>query len=156
VFDPARTPPALLAPGDRVRFEPAADTAAVSGDGPPIGAPGESPAGPVAEPPAELADEQPAEPAAEAPTVSGDGPPVGAPGESPPGALPAEPPAEPASESPAARRPGAAVIEVLAAGPLTTVQDGGRVGWRSLGVPAAGPADWLSHAVANRLVGNPD
>lgn len=48
------------------------------------------------------------------------------------------------------------MIEVLAAGPLTTVQDGGRVGWRTLGVPAAGPADWLSHAIANRLVGNPD
>jgi biotin-dependent carboxylase-like uncharacterized protein len=48
------------------------------------------------------------------------------------------------------------VIEVLAAGPLTTVQDAGRFGWRSLGVPVAGPADWLSHVVANRLVGNPD
>jgi len=48
------------------------------------------------------------------------------------------------------------VIEVLAPGPLTTVQDGGRTGWLSLGVPTAGPADWLSHTVANRLVGNPD
>jgi biotin-dependent carboxylase-like uncharacterized protein len=48
------------------------------------------------------------------------------------------------------------LIEVLAPGPLTTVQDGGRYGWRSLGVPAAGPADWLAHTVANRLVGNPD
>jgi biotin-dependent carboxylase-like uncharacterized protein len=47
-------------------------------------------------------------------------------------------------------------LEVLAPGPLTTVQDGGRHGWRYLGVPAAGPADWLSHTVANRLVGNPD
>ncbi len=48
------------------------------------------------------------------------------------------------------------MIEVLAPGPLTTVQDGGRTGWLSLGVPTAGPADWLSHTVANRLVGNPD
>jgi allophanate hydrolase subunit 2 len=48
------------------------------------------------------------------------------------------------------------VIEVLAAGPLTTVQDAGRHGWRWLGVPVAGPADWFSHTVANRLVGNAD
>jgi biotin-dependent carboxylase-like uncharacterized protein len=48
------------------------------------------------------------------------------------------------------------VITVLAAGPLTTVQDAGRAGWRAYGVPGAGPADWLSHTVANRLVGNPD
>jgi len=48
------------------------------------------------------------------------------------------------------------VIEVVKPGPLTTVQDGGRLGLAHLGVPAAGPADWLSHALANRLVGNPD
>lgn len=48
------------------------------------------------------------------------------------------------------------MIEVLAAGPLTTVQDAGRLGWQHIGVPAAGPADWLSHALANRLVGNAD
>lgn len=48
------------------------------------------------------------------------------------------------------------MIEVERAGPLCTVQDGGRVGWAHLGVPAAGPADWLSHALANRLVGNAD
>jgi biotin-dependent carboxylase-like uncharacterized protein len=47
------------------------------------------------------------------------------------------------------------VIEVLSAGPLTTVQDAGRYGWRALGVPAAGPADPVGHAAANRLVGNP-
>lgn len=48
------------------------------------------------------------------------------------------------------------MIQVLDPGPLTTVQDGGRRGWAHLGVPAAGPADWLCHALANRLVGNPD
>jgi biotin-dependent carboxylase-like uncharacterized protein len=47
------------------------------------------------------------------------------------------------------------VIEVLSPGPLTTVQDAGRTGYRALGVPAGGPADWYSHAAANRLVGNP-
>jgi KipI family sensor histidine kinase inhibitor len=49
-----------------------------------------------------------------------------------------------------------ALIEVIEPGPRTTVQDGGRTGWAHLGVPVAGPADWLSHALANRLVGNPD
>jgi biotin-dependent carboxylase-like uncharacterized protein len=48
------------------------------------------------------------------------------------------------------------VIEVLTPGPFTTVQDSGRVGWAHLGVPVAGPADWLSHLLANRLVGNRD
>ncbi|HSV65571.1 MAG TPA: biotin-dependent carboxyltransferase family protein [Mycobacteriales bacterium] len=48
------------------------------------------------------------------------------------------------------------MIEVLAPGSLTTVQDAGRFGWRHVGVPVAGPADWLSHALANRLVGNDD
>jgi biotin-dependent carboxylase-like uncharacterized protein len=48
------------------------------------------------------------------------------------------------------------MIEVVRPGLRTTVQDGGRTGWAHLGVPVAGPADWLAHALANRLVGNPD
>ena len=48
------------------------------------------------------------------------------------------------------------MIEIIQPGPLTTVQDAGRAGWAHLGVPAAGPADWISHHLANRLVGNPD
>ncbi len=39
-------------------------------------------------------------------------------------------------------------------GMLTTVQDRGRWGYQSLGVPVAGPMDWYSHALANRRVGN--
>jgi len=39
-------------------------------------------------------------------------------------------------------------------GPATTVQDSGRLGVASLGVPRAGPADPLAHELANRLVGN--
>jgi antagonist of KipI len=39
---------------------------------------------------------------------------------------------------------------------LTTVQDLGRWGHQHEGVPVAGPMDWYSHCVANRLVGNPD
>lgn len=48
------------------------------------------------------------------------------------------------------------MIRVLSAGPLTTVQDAGRYGWAHVGVPAAGPADHLAHAMANRLAGNRD
>jgi biotin-dependent carboxylase-like uncharacterized protein len=46
------------------------------------------------------------------------------------------------------------MIEVLAAGPLTTVQDRGRPGWAHLGVPPSGAADPLALALGNRLVGN--
>ena len=46
-------------------------------------------------------------------------------------------------------------IGVVDPGPLTTVQDLGRVGWAHLGVPRAGALDRSSAALANRLVGNP-
>ena len=45
-------------------------------------------------------------------------------------------------------------LQVLAAGPLTTVQDRGRVGLAHLGVPRAGALDAPAAALANRLVGN--
>jgi KipI family sensor histidine kinase inhibitor len=51
---------------------------------------------------------------------------------------------------PGARRLGS----VTAPGVRTVLQDGGRRGMASLGVPAAGPADPSSFALANRLVGN--
>ena len=47
-----------------------------------------------------------------------------------------------------------ASLVVARAGMLTTVQDRGRWGYQGLGVPVAGPMDWYSHALANRLVGN--
>jgi antagonist of KipI len=46
-------------------------------------------------------------------------------------------------------------VRVLAPGLLTTLQDGGRSGFRHLGVGAAGALDAHSHAIANLLVGNP-
>jgi biotin-dependent carboxylase-like uncharacterized protein len=46
------------------------------------------------------------------------------------------------------------MIEVLKAGPLTTVQDEGRTGHAHLGVPAAGALDGPALLLANRLVGN--
>ncbi|MBP6748778.1 MAG: biotin-dependent carboxyltransferase family protein [Xanthomonadaceae bacterium] len=47
------------------------------------------------------------------------------------------------------------VVEVVAPGALTCVQDLGRYGWRHIGVGAAGTLDPASAALANRLVGNP-
>ena len=44
---------------------------------------------------------------------------------------------------------------MVAPGPLTTVQDAGRVGWRHAGVACAGSLDVDAAALANRLVGNP-
>ncbi|HET9482550.1 MAG TPA: biotin-dependent carboxyltransferase family protein [Xanthomonadales bacterium] len=46
------------------------------------------------------------------------------------------------------------MLEILAPGPLTTVQDAGRSGLRHLGVSSAGAADADALAIANRLVGN--
>ena len=46
-------------------------------------------------------------------------------------------------------------IEVLRAGPRTTVQDRGRIGHAHEGVPRAGAADLRSLAAVNALVGNP-
>jgi biotin-dependent carboxylase-like uncharacterized protein len=45
-------------------------------------------------------------------------------------------------------------LTVLTAGPLATVQDRGRPGWASIGVPRSGAADRAAHDLANRLVGN--
>ncbi|HWS26143.1 MAG TPA: biotin-dependent carboxyltransferase family protein [Xanthomonadales bacterium] len=46
------------------------------------------------------------------------------------------------------------MLEILRIAPLSSIQDAGRGGWRSLGVPQSGPLDAWSHAVANVLVGN--
>jgi antagonist of KipI len=47
------------------------------------------------------------------------------------------------------------MMTVLKPGPLTTVQDGGRRGYRAFGMPVAGAMDRLSYALANVLAGNP-
>ncbi len=52
--------------------------------------------------------------------------------------------------------PEARGLLVLEPGLLTTVQDLGRYGWASFGVPAAGALDEEALRLANRLVGNPD
>ncbi len=48
------------------------------------------------------------------------------------------------------------MIEVVAPGLFTTVQDLGRHGYGPLGVSPAGAADTLALRIGNRLVGNPD
>lgn len=48
------------------------------------------------------------------------------------------------------------MIEVVAGGGRTTVQDLGRSGHAHLGVPPSGAADRRSFMLANRLVGNPE
>jgi antagonist of KipI len=45
-------------------------------------------------------------------------------------------------------------ISVIKPGMLTTVQDTGRWGFQSRGVPVAGPMDPVSHRLANALAGN--
>ncbi len=45
-------------------------------------------------------------------------------------------------------------LEVVAAGPMLTVQDGGRKGLRRFGVSGAGPMDGPAMALANALCGN--
>jgi urea carboxylase len=46
-------------------------------------------------------------------------------------------------------------IEVVAGGPMTTVQDlPGRIGYWHVGVPPNGPMDDLSHRLVNRVLGN--
>lgn len=47
-------------------------------------------------------------------------------------------------------------LDVLATGPLTTVQDLGRPGLAALGVGQSGAADTAALRLANRLVGNPE
>jgi biotin-dependent carboxylase-like uncharacterized protein len=47
------------------------------------------------------------------------------------------------------------MIEIVEAGPLATIQDLGRAGWASLGVPRSGAFDRAAARLANRLVGNP-
>jgi antagonist of KipI len=47
------------------------------------------------------------------------------------------------------------IVTVLRPGLLTTVQDSGRWGYQSLGVPVAGPMDHAAHRLANAIVGNP-
>lgn len=52
------------------------------------------------------------------------------------------------------KRLGEGCVEIVSAGLLTTVQDGGRVGYRRYGVPRSGALDLWALRTANALVGN--
>jgi antagonist of KipI len=65
-----------------------------------------------------------------------------------------EPDAQEVDASTTAAAP-ATLLEVLAPGLLTTVQDPGRSGWRHLGVGGAGSLDPDAAALANAMAGNP-
>src|SRR5918994_6979636 len=47
-----------------------------------------------------------------------------------------------------------AAVSILRPGMFSTVQDLGRWGFQSRGVPVSGALDWHSHRLANRLLGN--
>src|SRR5450759_4095280 len=51
-------------------------------------------------------------------------------------------------------QPSVAAVSVIKPGMLTTIQDVGRWGFQSRGVPVAGPMDPVSHRLANAPVGN--
>ncbi len=46
------------------------------------------------------------------------------------------------------------MLEVLDVSGLATLQDSGRRGWQSYGVPISGPMDWFAHRTANSLLRN--
>jgi antagonist of KipI len=46
------------------------------------------------------------------------------------------------------------MMRILEAGPLTTIQDAGRVGQLRYAIPPSGPVDRRAFVIANRLVGN--
>lgn len=46
------------------------------------------------------------------------------------------------------------MLDVVAPGVQTLVQDRGRAGYMAIGLPPSGPMDYLSHHAANALVGN--
>ncbi|MEV7090762.1 biotin-dependent carboxyltransferase family protein [Streptomyces sp. NPDC093085] len=68
----------------------------------------------------------------------------------------ARPPEVPPTKGSPEVPPAGRQLEILAPGPLTTLQDLGRPGWAHLGVTASGAADTRSLTLANRLLGNPE
>lgn len=101
IFNPDRTPPALFAPGDSVRFVTVDQRQLAHACG---ASPSGSPGGPERSTPQVNADR---------------------------------------------------FITILRPGLLTTIQDSGRWGYQSLGVPVSGPMDPAAHRLANALLGNP-
>jgi biotin-dependent carboxylase-like uncharacterized protein len=61
----------------------------------------------------------------------------------------------PPAASPAASPPSRPVLQIRTGGLFTTVQDLGRPGYRTLGIPTSGAMDPPALEAANRAVGNP-
>jgi KipI family sensor histidine kinase inhibitor len=127
LWDARRDPPALLAPGQRVRFravsavsQPAAETASMA--------------------PAEHDRDRFTAKNADNRSRSWETAPDGA--------------ARDDEAADDAWRHGTGPVEVIRAGVLTTIQDLGRPGYGHLGVPRSGAADPASLRLANQLVGN--
>ena len=147
LWDPERDPPALLAPGTRVRFrpvDPAASPARASTAAPPTPSPAAPPA-PASAPSATAV-----------PGAQGGFHDRGSSRATIVTQLPrswtgANGPGAPRAVPPAGRS-----VEVVRPGPLAIVQDLGRPGFGHLGVPHSGAADAASLQLANRLVGNPE
>ena len=47
------------------------------------------------------------------------------------------------------------MLKIIRAGMSTSIQDGGRVGWRKYGISLGGVLDHPAMQTANMLVGNP-
>ncbi|MGK5557744.1 biotin-dependent carboxyltransferase family protein [Actinomadura kijaniata] len=73
-----------------------------------------------------------------------------------PAGKPGPEPEKPDRNGTTGRAPAGRALEVIATGPLATVQDLGRAGNAALGVGAAGAADPAALRLANRAVGNPE
>jgi KipI family sensor histidine kinase inhibitor len=141
LWDPDRNPPALLAPGMRVRFRRVDALADTAPPGPRSDTP--TPPTPLATPAPPALPAPPAPPAPPATSQDGDFHDRGSWSRYSGRYLPRSWKSGPA-------------IEVMKPGPLATVQDLGRPGYGHLGVPRSGAADVASLRLANRLVGNPD
>ncbi|SDF63320.1 sensor histidine kinase inhibitor, KipI family [Cellulosimicrobium cellulans] len=136
MFDVDRDPPALVAPGARVRFVPVR-AAVVVGSG------------------AAVARDGGASHPLHVSAAGADGPhPDGRDAEEPGAAGPDAEDAQDWATTPSPPSPRA--LEVLATGPLALVEDAGRPGLAAVGVGPSGAADRASYALANRLVGNLD
>ena len=128
LWDERRDPPALLAPGARVRFVVASGVSAMA----------------------------PTERGGTAARGRPTGPTGAADGQATPAGAPGEPAMAPSATASASGEPGSAGLRVEAVGPLALVEDLGRWGYQGVGVSPSGAADRGAHRLANRLLGNPE
>jgi biotin-dependent carboxylase-like uncharacterized protein len=178
LWDADRDPPALLTPGAQVRF--VARTTSEQGSAAAAGSNGSAPSTSGVEPsgaPAAERDEDgraaavrdgddsaaPRSPEPAPVAMSSAGPASAAPGSAAPAPVPTGGPA--GAPAAMAERAAAAAgltvtprraLEVVGVGPLALVQDLGRPGHASVGVPRSGAADRAALRLANRLVANDD